>query len=178
MAGWLDQILTASSTVIGASIALGGVSLTQSRQDRRERDARREERQKAAVARREDFELQHLVEVHGLLRALADTLLQFSRQTRRWRTEADDFEPVPEEARDEVRAAREALWAQSGFILADDVRQRVIDAYRYIEHVALRMRENELWDQLALERVTGAAFEAIAARVREIYASRETSEPQ
>jgi hypothetical protein len=173
MAGWLDQILSASSTVIGAAIALGGGWLAQSRQDQREREARQDERRKVAIARREDFELQHLVEVHGLLRALKDALVRLSHQTRRWSAEADGYEPVPEEAWNEVNAARDALWAQSGFILADDVRQRVTDAYGHIEHVARGMGENKLWDQLALERVTGAAFEGIAARVREIYASRE-----
>lgn len=164
--------------LMGASAAFARDAFTQSRQDRRELTARQHERDTALENRREEFELQHLVEVHDLLRANMDAFERWAYLTRR---QADADPEVMEElaaARRDVGAAENALRAQIGFVLSDDVRAYVDRAASQISALgtmAPGLRSSENFDELVrIGKQVRDAYEVIAARVREIYAGRMT----
>lgn len=142
---------------------------------------RRAERTEDAVAelarRREEFELAHLVEVHGLLRAYADALHEYTSAVGAERRSArrDDATSTgsPLAAWEQMEAAKTAVGAQVGFVLDDDIRALVDDARRMVagtaDIVSMGNDDPEIWlTSEGLDEV----YAAISARVREIYAGR------
>ncbi|KUN95390.1 hypothetical protein AQJ67_35970 [Streptomyces caeruleatus] len=166
--------------VLGLVAAFGRDLLSQTRQDRREQVARQHEREKAVRDRREAFELEHLVEVNGLLRAAVDAFHDASSALRSYK-EAQQAEALTPELRQQFNGAVEAFEAahaavlsQTGFILSDEIRAKAVEAASELNEAY----EHELFAEEASFQSTPreareAAYEALAARVREIYADRE-----
>ncbi|MFJ8676361.1 hypothetical protein [Streptomyces sp. NPDC093589] len=176
MPTWLTAVLPVASALLGAAGAFAGIWFTQSRQDRREQQARDHERAKAIVERREQFELEHLVEFNALFRALHHAASHYfwlmgDGTEAHPRTEGEEWES----ARESVRGAYESVISQIGFVLDDTIREcaRSVAAdvqFRGVPHpqfgAAGRARAREL-DVKCVE-----VYERLSARVREIYANR------
>lgn len=180
--GWFWIV---SSMLLGQATALATGIFNNRSQFRREALARKADRYKVLAERRETFELTHLVEVNTLLRNAMAALLAFgsARQLYRSRRQAEPAAP-PEsfrqpvtEASDASDAALDALRSQVGFILANNVRA-LADAAE--EAITLAASGISLDEPVNLTEVSGkanAAYEALAARVRDIYATAESVAP-
>lgn len=130
--------------------------------------------------RREEFELAHLVEVHGLLRAQSEMVWDAAHQLAQYRQQLagalgamGEEPPFPQDCIDSVIESEKAVMSQLGFILSDEVRRLVESACSAIAVEALDVLDEEPSkppdDTFA--RVE-AAHAALSARVREIYAGR------
>ncbi|MFI6856518.1 hypothetical protein [Streptomyces sp. NPDC050416] len=146
---------------------------------RRQRKDRADDAQDALRQRREEFELQHLVEVNQLLRDLMAGLVLMATAARlehQFPGAFDDEELTQrfQEGMDAVNATEAALTAQAGFILDDGIRAHVKGGLVAYDEASVEATEPETVNA-ALSAVGTAmrpAYEAIAARVRELYAGR------
>lgn len=176
MPAWFTAVFPVVTLLLGAGAAFAREAFMQSRQDRREALARQHERRAAAVDRREEFELQHLVEVNGLLRDAEQAVRRFAK---RYRVK----DPTPEQRQGQTDSAVEfhtataALDAQVGFVLDDEVRSAAEEA---------RDELRQLFEDFRLHRKrylfnsgdkTSSAYSALASRVRAIYAGRGQAGP-
>ncbi|WUC42285.1 hypothetical protein OG692_10400 [Streptomyces cellulosae] len=159
---------------------------------RRQRKDRADDAADALRQRREEFELQHLVEVNQLLRTLverADKYVAARWPDPRSAEAEDDRGGRVDAARHDAFNALDSLSAQIGFILDDNVRERVHTAAQSIrERVStlVRAETHAAFDDLFLGgetagpysgleemvNATTAAYGAISARVRALYADR------
>ncbi|MFF0556540.1 hypothetical protein [Streptomyces sp. NPDC004266] len=142
------------------------------------------------VRRREEFELRHLVEVSQLLRVLRERqndLAVSKFQPLQPEVGEEEVRRRNEAAFHEARNAEDALSAQVGFILDDRVRVLVLKAVHVISDrvgrvyladprprfVEMSRMADELGRQTAEfeeeSRAVEAAYEAISARVRDLY---------
>jgi hypothetical protein len=189
----LSGIWLVGSFLLGQGVALGGVVITSKGQTKREQAARDAERARSSVDRREAFELQHLMDVHGALSAvLSIAELHFSLQGA-WLLQG--HEPPAEDVRAEWEADREAM-EQRGIevgrqvgehierlkslfelLLVDQLRLKVGDAvsgFERVEFIAL-----EEGPQSASEALPGTlvlmrdARSMVASRIRQVYSSPE-----
>ncbi|MGB8946176.1 MAG: hypothetical protein WCD21_38955 [Streptomyces sp.] len=173
--------------VLGAAVAGMNSWITY----RRQRAERLEDRQSARRQRREEFELQHLVEVNQLLRSLQERTDDFVTvkfpDPRQGEGEEDELqrEAISLRAVDDADAA---LSAQVGFILDDRVRALVRAASESINDRVYTLdseapgRHAKLTERLQgpgpytglkeMVRAVNAAYDAISARVRELYTGR------
>jgi hypothetical protein len=146
---------------------------------RRQRKDKAEDAQDAIRQRREEFELQNLVEVNQLLRDLTGGLVLMATAARLERRFGDSEENMRrwQEGGEAVSAAEGALTAQAGFILDDDIRSRVHTALEAADEAAIWVLVEETSaDGLSeMGAAMRPAFEAISARVRELYAGRAGS---
>ncbi|MFI2039137.1 hypothetical protein ACH470_31500 [Streptomyces bottropensis] len=178
MPGVFDSVLPVVTAFLGAAAALGGNWVTQSRQDQREATARQHERETAALKRREEFELAHLIEVNDLLRTCVDRLHALSAREFRWAhlrdTHALTDEAVQrvDEARVSLSMAQAAVSAQIGFILDDDVREAVRRAVTFISIKGVVLHPGGSLDANELAGELLSAYEPLSARVRAIYTKR------
>ncbi|MFE7581086.1 hypothetical protein ACFU5Y_05905 [Streptomyces gardneri] len=160
------------------------------------RTERRAVSQEELRRRREEFELQHLVEVNQLVRSLEERAGVFVSE--KWlrhpaRALQEDEEKVlhrVDTALREFWSADDALSAQVGFVLDDQVRALVQAAAERIRDRVHTLNDN---DPVAFEEelhnpepfligpytdlpetnaAVNAAYEVISARVRELYADR------
>lgn len=148
---------------------------------RRQRRDRADDAADALRQRREEFELQHLVEVHQLLRSVMSHLL--ASRVLAW-----NLADLPDDVRDEVtegdyaearRAYQEAmdgLASQVGYVFDDEVRAKVSEAagrlaWAFDQH----RREGRAQDLLDVGGVVNEAYGALTARVRDLYAGRAGS---
>lgn len=167
-----------------AAFFLGGLAtqLTGWLTYRRQRKDRAEDAQNALRQRREEFELQHLVEVNELLRSCMNQLGQYSVLTRHLlEAPADQRHEQLEEAQ---RAAADsyidgtaALHAQVGFILDDNVRTLATEALSLMDQMystrpsgSDARRGLEIW--LKAGEAVNRTYDALSARVRALYAGR------
>ncbi|WP_329140267.1 hypothetical protein OG552_35720 [Streptomyces sp. NBC_01476] len=163
---------------LGAAGTLGRDIVTQASRDRREEAVRQREFAKEAVERREEFELEHLVEINSLLRAQSDAVLELAvalRAHRYAQTTGDDV-PYPHEALNRVQAADAAVWAKAGLILAEPARAWVQAAHESARATAATVQAGDREPELRVmgEKLNGA-YAAVSARVREIYVGREAA---
>ncbi|MEY9489056.1 cbb3-type cytochrome oxidase subunit 3 [Streptomyces calvus] len=144
---------------------------------RRQRKDRADDAADALRQRREEFELQHLVDVNQLLRdcmsGCAESLIL------RWRNETLPDERVTDDMREELRAAEQAyttttgeLHSQIGFVFDDQVRQKVMEAAQYMSRVHASPGTDRSGVLLRLHHTVSGAYEALTARVRALYAGR------
>ncbi|MFE5867464.1 hypothetical protein ACFQ6V_02290 [Streptomyces roseifaciens] len=183
--GW-NWFWIVSSMLLGQATALATGIFNNRSQFRREALARRADRYKVLAERRETFELTHLVEVNTLLRNAMATLLAFSsaRHLYRSRVQAEPSEP-PESLRQPVTdasdasdAALDALRSQIGFILANNVRALADIAEEAITRAASGISLDAPVDFTDVSKKANAAYEALAARLRDIYATAEAATPR
>lgn len=170
-----------------AAFFLGGLAaqITAWVNHRRQRAEKAADDAAAVEQRREDFELQHLVEVNQLLRAARAALGNFSYTLGQYhetltpgppdRAKGDAFI----EACNAFEAADAALSSQVGFIiddrvrdLAGRVREELVEAYdRHLDS------DDPKSEPLAMRDLMNEAYEALSVRVRDIYAGRSSSLP-
>lgn len=145
---------------------------------RRQRKDRADDAADALRQRREEFELQHLVEVNQLLRNLLDGLLHMSAAMAIMdRLGNDDDQELPEEfkaAAASANAAEGALTAAAGFILDDGIRAQVQAALEAADEASATVLTSDTPGEglYAAAAVMTPAFKSISARVRELYAGR------
>ncbi|MEU6567302.1 hypothetical protein [Streptomyces parvulus] len=149
---------------------------------RRQRKDRADDATAALRQRREEFELQHLVEVNQLLRDCMAS--RVSALFLRWSNELQPDDQVTAEKKEEQKtaertftAARAKLQSQVGFVLDDQLRQKVEDATEIMsnfgdESAATTDRAGVL---LHMHHVVSAAHATLTARVRALYAGRAGS---
>ncbi|MFH8768269.1 hypothetical protein [Streptomyces sp. NPDC017958] len=148
---------------------------------RRQRADKVAESADALKQRREEFELQHLVEVNKLLRecmACCAGLLILQ-----WRNDTLPDHRVTEEMREEQRVAERAhtvaegeLHSQIGFVFDDQVRQKIKQAAAYMSQASAHPTEGTDRSAvlLTMHNTVNSAYEALTARVRALYAGRAT----
>ncbi|MGV4985767.1 hypothetical protein ACVB8X_06895 [Streptomyces sp. NRAIS4] len=132
----------------------------------------------AAVAQqRKEFELQHLVEVHRLLRDCLASLQEHAIARRNLSRSEPPAEPRQDadDVAQQFMTSAAALEAQVGFILDDGVRELVRHAAEVLELADADVLLREPVDFGALGGAVKPAFEALSARVRELYVGRGTS---
>ncbi|WP_049568842.1 hypothetical protein [Streptomyces sp. SBT349] len=170
MPEWFNTVLPVLTLILGAAGAFAQQAFGEGRQDRREREGRQHERVVATVERREEFELTHLAEFHRLLQVQADALMTYNLAER---NRQDPGSPFPEEPHDEMLAVERRVQAQIGLILPEGLRQQATEIHEALSDVGGDLAAgalpdlDDVYDQLA------AFFDALAARVREIYAGRD-----
>ncbi|MDT0270855.1 hypothetical protein RM844_31760 [Streptomyces sp. DSM 44915] len=177
MSGWFAAVWPVITFVLGGLLAFGRDYFTESRQDRREREARQHERDTAARERREEFELEHLIEVHRLLLRLWATVEEAERASESFRAlmTAAEREGLPShtEALANLRSQEQAVEAQLGFILVDQVRELATTAYREAWSIGGQLLDGKASSDWTVARhAFSRAHEALTSRVREIYAGR------
>ncbi|MFK4023137.1 hypothetical protein [Streptomyces albogriseolus] len=145
---------------------------------RRQRRDRAEDAEDALRQRREEFELQHLVEVHQLLQQLNNALLDCASTQRLAAMGIFAGDELAERIAVEqaaFNAAQVALHAQMGFILDDEVRRLVQEAEDAIDDEQAHTLLEELVESTATGQKVRAATDAIGARIRALYAGRAGS---
>lgn len=145
---------------------------------RRQRKDRDDDAADALRQRREEFELQHLVEVNQVLTDAIEKLSAFSTVAR-WNAHLRDTNSLDEAAEQRYeetnRAAELALskaTAQISFILDDSARSGVSDAVGHLLDIWGGLHRDPSRDVAELFQNSGAAYELLGQRVRVIYAGR------
>lgn len=139
---------------------------------RRQRMDRREDAANALVQRREEFELQHLVEVNQLLHSLMDGLLHLAAANHleeRYAFDEDDLGERLTSAQQTVSTAEAGLSAQVGFILDDEVRALVRKAMEAIDSAEVGALTGDLGNLGGLGAEVNRAYDALSRRVRQLY---------
>ncbi|MFD5207321.1 hypothetical protein ACFWIP_17170 [Streptomyces anulatus] len=164
-----------------AAFFLGGVAtqVTGWLNHRRQRAERAADDAAAVEQRREEFELSHLVELNRLLQEYADTLPPLvAALTTYWSqapalSDTERGEIFPREVYAATEAAGKAVRSQIGFVLDDDARRIVDEAYVAIDMAASDILINDDGPNLGqMGAAVNLAHEALSARVREIYAGQ------
>lgn len=159
---------------------LGGLAaiLTGHLNYRREQAKQRSADRAAKEQRREEFELQHLIEFNEQLRGCVGALYEFGdtvRSYRQWRQSggpARSSDVDVEGASADFLEALDAVYGQLGFILVDSVRAQATaaaDALNEGYDAVLDSPDDEDPPTSVNREVTEACYAATAARVREIY---------
>ncbi|MEU5050336.1 hypothetical protein [Streptomyces sp. NPDC021096] len=180
--GWFTTVV---SILIGQATVVTMGFVNNRSQARREAQARAAERYKVTAERRETFELAQLVEVNTLLRNAMMALHAFVTARRHYRSRLREDPSAPPETHRQPMldasaasdAALDALRSQIGFILADDVRALADTAEKDLTLAAAAVLLDEPVDPGALGARANAAYEALSARLRDIYATRESAMP-
>lgn len=164
--------------VLGGASTWGRDLLTEGHQRRREMDARKAERAKAVVERRETFELDHLQKLNDAFNDLGRAAghahfidMQTSRQTGVYAGTQ-----LTEQASDAFLLANRGVYTLLGLVLDDELRAQVEAAHAAV-NAPSRMHGAELAvAELAYNRsvlALDAAQAGISQRIREMYLGRE-----
>lgn len=163
-----------------ATFILGGTSLyardllSERWQRRREETARRAERRKAVLERREDFELDHLLRLSEALLNLARciTKAHFADMRESHTTGQYASGHLPSDIDEEFLAANRAVFMLKSLVLPDELRAMVTRAHEALNMPGVMHRSDPSRAQQVFSEATdlaGRAQEAIAERVRWIY---------
>ncbi|MGP4043973.1 hypothetical protein [Streptomyces sp. 2A115] len=143
---------------------------------KRQRTERAEDAAEAAKQRRDEFELQHLIETNQKLHDYRELFLNFTTAVRREREAHEQGRPTPDDdltaANEALEASESALHGHVGFILDDTVRDLVRQAMTAID---LAMADALTADEVNFGTVGSAvneAFDALSRRVRSLYAGQ------
>ncbi|MFB7555327.1 hypothetical protein [Streptomyces brevispora] len=146
---------------------------------RRQRAERAEDAEAASRRRQEEFELAHLVELNGLLHEYVGTLPPLAGALRTYWARAQELTVTerdaafPHEAMTATTAAARAVRSQIGFILPGEARQRVTEAYEAVDLASADLLLNDEGPDFGVMGTQmNKAYEALSARVREIYAGQ------
>ncbi|MEV5082358.1 hypothetical protein AB0K74_27135 [Streptomyces sp. NPDC056159] len=145
---------------------------------RRQRKDKADEAADALRKRREEFELQHLVEFNQLLREAVDKLHDYSGAVR-WYVHLRDTNSLDdaaeqrrEEAADAFQVALFNVTAQLGFILADGIRHAAATTVGYMAQASGILHANGSLDVIELAHTADTVYLPLGDRVRAIYAGR------
>ncbi|MGW9028064.1 hypothetical protein ACWGQ5_28675 [Streptomyces sp. NPDC055722] len=138
---------------------------------RRQRKDKARDAEDAVRKRREEFELEHLVEFNQLLRTAMDKILELANVRNR----GGDTDPYHQERDAAAEALDVALWplsAQVGFIIDQDVR---LSAALLISSMRSDGMSGRYGAEMHIDDLAERArtvYDAIGARVRGIYAGQ------
>ncbi|MEU6807716.1 hypothetical protein ABZ920_01550 [Streptomyces sp. NPDC046831] len=153
--------------------------INEKRQIAREAKARQAERRKAITDRREAFELDHLVRLNEALQDLARAAAQAHFADMRVSRETGHYAGtlLPEGVSDTFHQAGRTVRMLKNLVLDDALRAQVTDAAHALHVPSMMMRAKpEQAERAAFFEATeqvDAAQEAVAQRIREIYANAE-----
>ncbi|MET9494301.1 hypothetical protein [Streptomyces sp. NPDC006552] len=161
------------------AFALGGVAtqfngwLTY----RRQRKDKLDDAADALRQRREEFELQHLVEFNGLVRVASDKLIEYHgvvRHNRLLGVSPNDAQAAQgrADAGSAFEAALSNVTAQLGFVLSDPIRFAAAGMVGYMVQQSALVDVGESLDVIALAHRTDEVYIPLGDRVREIYAGQ------
>ncbi|MCF3122100.1 hypothetical protein IPZ68_20680 [Streptomyces arenae] len=145
---------------------------------RRQRKDKADDAADALRQRREEFELQHLVEFNGLLMDAMEKVLEYNGAVGAYKTLRamdaldDETEQWRERAEEAAQAALANVAMQVGFILADDVRGTATAAIDHLARATARLHGN---NDISVDQLAGAIealHDGLGARVRAIYGGR------
>ncbi|MFG3047800.1 hypothetical protein ACGFZR_23055 [Streptomyces sp. NPDC048241] len=145
---------------------------------RRQRRDKGDDAADALRRRREEFELQHLVEFNELLRRCLNRLHEYTTAVRYYvhlRDTSSLNDQVAVQRNETHEAYTQALddaVTQLGFILADDVRAAASDALNELARAATELSATQSLNLRAVNDGVDPAFVSLAKRVRAIYAGR------
>ncbi|MFJ4845979.1 hypothetical protein [Streptomyces sp. NPDC088733] len=143
---------------------------------RRQRMDKAVEDADALKKRREEFELQHLIETNEKLHVLRQRLWDFTLEARKVRAsnQADGHQDQAglTAARDAMDAAEGALHGNVGFILNDEIRLKVQEAIQAIGGATFEVLGGSPVPHFEMNKAVAEAFDALSARVRAIYANQ------
>lgn len=183
---------TVGSFLLGQGVIFGGVVLNNRAQARREGSARDADRQRVLDDRREAFELQHLMDVHGALSALLSVaqlhfVLQSSTipggeppeedERAEWELDQGAIADRAASVEEQVTGHAEQLKTLYELLLQGRVRDKVREAVHEFEDVESAMIQpgpGSVTSRIPplLENIRQARS-MVADRIREIYASSE-----
>ncbi|MFB7212714.1 hypothetical protein [Streptomyces sp. NPDC056255] len=185
-------IWTVGSFLLGQGVIFGGVVLNNSAQARRERSARNDDRQRVLNDRREAFELQHLMDVHGALSALLSVaqlhfVLQSSTirggeppgedERAEWELDQEAIADRAAAVAEQVAEHAEQLKTLYELLLQDQVRDKVREAvheFEDVESAVIQPGPGSVSSRIPpLLGSIRQARSMVADRIREIYASPE-----
>ncbi|MFM9790154.1 hypothetical protein [Streptomyces turgidiscabies] len=145
---------------------------------RRQRADKAEEAKDALRQRREEFELQHLVELNQLVRVAIDQLFAYST-AEHWSRAARQTDSLDVERRQQSEETGATfmvtladLTSQVPFILADDVRQAAGDLIGYMAEASALLIGGVPLNGVALSAVADRLYKPLGERVRAIYAGQ------
>ncbi|MGW2620347.1 hypothetical protein [Streptomyces sp. NPDC001500] len=175
---------TFSSVWPVATFFLGGASaylrdfITEKRQIARATKALADERAKAVTDRRETFELDHLVRLNEALQDLARAAMQVHLVDMRTSEETGHYAGtlLPEGLSDNLMQAGRTVRMLRNLVLDDGLRAQVTEAASALKRPSMMLRAETTEAQLVFNEaldLVDFAQEAVARRIREIYASAE-----
>ncbi|MEV6702712.1 hypothetical protein AB0M68_37210 [Streptomyces sp. NPDC051453] len=145
---------------------------------RRQRKDKADDAADALRQRREEFELQHLVDFNGLLVDAMEKVLEYNgavgayNALRALDALDDETEQWRERAEEASQAALGSVAMQVGFILADGVRDTATDAIDHLARVNAQLHANNDISVGELASASEALHDGLGARVRAIYGGR------
>ncbi|MFJ7191455.1 hypothetical protein [Streptomyces bacillaris] len=163
-----------------AAFFLGGIAaqLTAFLNHRRQRAERAEDAEAGLRSRREEFELVHLVDVNQLLRKATEAARQLDTAVKLYGARKRDGILTAEDEQEladgltDFRDAVDAVDAQLGFVLADEVRGSAVAAREALDNTFARLVTDQPVSWRPFELAMAGAYEALSARVRAIYAGQ------
>ncbi|MEU4012095.1 hypothetical protein AB0H30_27040 [Streptomyces pseudogriseolus] len=146
---------------------------------RRQRKDRADDAADVLRQRREEFELQHLMEFNQLLTEAIEKLGDYSVSVSQYvhLRDTNSLDDAAEQRREEVGKSLEVMLskvtAQLEFILAEDVRRSAsVAANKMLDAMGL-LHANNSPDMMAVWNVSGAVYQVLGKRVRAIYEGRQ-----
>ncbi|TXJ80681.1 hypothetical protein E2C11_11070 [Streptomyces lavendulae] len=167
-----------------ATFVLGGASaylrdyVTERRQIARAGQALRDERKKVTTDRRETFELDHLVRLNEALQDLGRAAMQAHLADMRTSEETGHYAGtlLPDGISDNFMQTGRIVRMLKNLILDDSLRAQVTEAADALHRPSMMLRAETVDAQRVFNEAVGLlddAQEAVAKRIREIYASAE-----
>lgn len=180
----LRNVSTFSTVWPVATFFLGGTSayirdyVTERRQIARAAKALSDERSKAVTDRRETFELDHLVRLNEALQDLARVAAQVHLVDMRTSETTGHYAGtmLPDELSDNFFQTSRTVRMMRNLVLDDGLRAQVSEATSALHRPSMMHRAETMQAQQVFNEaqdLLDAAQEAVARRIREIYASAE-----
>ncbi|MFI1377271.1 hypothetical protein ACH4UY_35380 [Streptomyces longwoodensis] len=178
MPAWFNAVWPIVTFALGLASTHFTSFITEKRQIAREAKARQAERQKVITDRRETFELDHLVRLNEALQDLARAAAQAHFADMHTSRETGHYAGtlLPDGVSDAFHQAGRTVRMLKNLVLDDDLRAQVTRADQALREPSMMLRADPDDAQrafLAAVDLVDTAQEAIAARIREIYANAE-----
>ncbi|MCW1100088.1 hypothetical protein OJ963_40580 [Streptomyces sp. RS2] len=178
MPAWFNAVWPVVTFTLGLASTYLTSFINEKRQISREAKAREAEREKAVTDRRETFELDHLVRLNEALQDLARAAAQAHLADMRVSRETGHYAStlLPEGISDTFHQAGRTVRMLKNVVLDDALRDQVTKAAHALHVPSMMMRAEPGKAERAFFEATElveAAQEAVAQRIREIYASAE-----
>ncbi|WP_330323482.1 hypothetical protein [Streptomyces pseudovenezuelae] len=178
MPKWFTAVWPVAVFFLGqASTYLTGF-ITEKRRIAQARQALRDDRNKAITDRRETFELDHLVRLNEALQDLARAATQIHLVDMRTSGETGHYAGtlLPDGLSDNFMQAGRTVRMLRNLVLDDDLRTLVIEAAAALHRPSMMLRAETMDARQVFDEavdLVDTAQEAVAERIRKIYASAE-----
>ncbi|MGW6924479.1 hypothetical protein ACWGA9_24860 [Streptomyces sp. NPDC054950] len=178
MPQWFTALWPVAVFFLGQASTYLTSSVTEKRQIAREAKTRQAERAKVITERRETFELDHLVRLNEALQDLARAAMQVHLVDMRTSEETGHYAGtmLPDGLSDTLMQAGRTVRMLRNLVLDDGLRAQVTEAASALKRPSMMLRAETTEAQLVFNEaldLVDFAQEAVARRIREIYASAE-----